>query len=54
MPSLATQHCVNQGGKVEIRTEAAGEAGYCLFADGSECKEWAYYRGEAVTAGSPP
>ena len=26
--------------------EAQGQAGYCKFADGSECEEWALLRGE--------
>ena len=34
----ASENCVKQGGKVEIRMEAGGEVGYCLFADGSECE----------------
>jgi putative hemolysin len=43
----ASQYCVDQGGQLEIRTAADGsQTGYCLFADGSECEEWAYYRGE--------
>jgi len=32
---------------VEIRTaEDGSQTGYCIFPDGSECDEWAYYRGE--------
>ena len=50
----ASQHCVDQGGKVEIRTEADGEVGYCLFADGSECEEWAFYRGDCAPGTSKP
>jgi dipeptidyl-peptidase-4 len=46
MPNPASVHCEEQGAKLEIRTEAGGEVGYCLFPDGSECEEWAFYRGE--------
>ena len=43
----ASVNCTEQGGTLEIRTdEQGGQAGYCLFADGSECDEWAYFRGE--------
>jgi uncharacterized protein len=42
----ASKYCVDQGGRLEIRDEAAGQAGYCIFEDGSECEEWAFYRGE--------
>ena len=43
----ASVYCEEQGGTLEIRTDAeGGQAGYCLFDDGSECEEWAYYRGE--------
>jgi putative hemolysin len=42
----ASENCVKQGGTLEIRMEAGGEVGYCHFADGSECEEWAFMRGE--------
>jgi putative hemolysin len=48
MPNPASKYCVDQGGKLEIRDEAGGQAGYCLFPDGSECDEWAYFRGECA------
>lgn len=45
----ASVYCEEQGGKLEIRTDAdGGQVGYCLFEDGSECEEWAYYRGECT------
>ena len=47
MPNPAAVYCVENGGTLDIRKDAAGnEYGYCLFPDGSECDEWAYYRGE--------
>ena len=43
----ASQFCEEQGYKVEIRTAKDGsQAGYCIFAGGTECEEWAFYRGE--------
>ena len=46
MPNPASQYCVDQGGELEIRDEADGQVGYCLFPDGSECEEWSFYRGD--------
>ena len=43
----ASVYCEEQGGTVEIWEDAEGnQTGFCLFPDGSECEEWAYYRGE--------
>jgi putative hemolysin len=44
----ASEHCVAQGGTLEIRQGDGGEVGYCVFADGSECEEWAFMRGECA------
>jgi dipeptidase D len=47
MPNPASVNCTKQGGTLEIRQDATGgEVGYCKFADGSECEEWALMRGE--------
>jgi putative hemolysin len=49
----ASEYCVEQGGRVEIRTDAdGGEQGFCVFSDGSECEEWAYFRGECEPDGT--
>ena len=49
----ASVYCEANGGKVEIRTGADGsQFGVCLFADGSECDEWAYFRGECQPGAS--
>jgi putative hemolysin len=43
----ASEYCVEQGGNVDIRKDdEGGEAGYCQFDDGSECEEWAFFRGD--------
>lgn len=47
----ASVYCEENGGKVDIRDEADGQVGYCVFPDGSECEEWAYYRGECQPGG---
>ena len=47
LPNPASVYCEEQGGRVEIRTAADGsQYGVCIFADGSECLDWAFYRGE--------
>lgn len=51
MPNPASQHCTDEGGRLEIRDEAGGQVGYCIFPDGSQCEEWAFYRGECAPAG---
>jgi putative hemolysin len=48
MANPASQFCVGQGYQSEIRDGADGQVGYCLFPDGSECEEWAFYRGECA------
>ncbi len=57
MPNPASVYCEAQGNRLEIRTAADGsQSGACIFPDGSECDEWAYYRGEcgpAVAASTP-
>ena len=51
MPNPASAYCVEQGFKSEIRTAADGsQTGYCTFPDGSECDEWAYFRGKCGPA----
>lgn len=42
----ASVYCEEQGGTLRIETEEAGQYGICTLADGTECEEWAYYRGE--------
>ena len=57
MPNPASAYCEEHGYRLEIRTAAdGGQAGYCIFPDGSECDEWAYFRNECGPDGqaSPP
>ena len=66
IPNPASVFCKENGGTEENRQAADGSvAGFCLFSDGSECDEWAYFKGECkvgdslkttevvVTPGSP-
>ena len=51
MANPASVYCEQYGGKLEIRTDdSGGQMGICIFADGSECEEWAYFRGECAPA----
>ncbi len=43
----ASAYCEEQGYELEIRTaEDGGQYGICVFPDGSECEEWAFFRDE--------
>jgi putative hemolysin len=49
LPNPASKYCEQQGYTVEIHTTADGsQSGVCIFPDGSECDEWAYYRSECA------
>ena len=49
LPNPASAYCEEQDGTVDIRSDEAGnQYGICVFTDGSECDEWAYYRGECA------
>lgn len=43
----ASVHCQEQGGTHEMRQDGSGGTyGVCVFSDGSECEEWAFFNGE--------
>ena len=58
----ASVFCETNAGRLEIRTAPdGGQFGVCVFPDGSECEEWAFFRGECkpgdsltATAAAPP
>ena len=55
MPNPASVFCEEKGYKLEIRTAADGsQQGFCIFPDGSECDEWAFYRGECAPGTPKP
>lgn len=50
----ASVKCEQDGYTLQIRTdENGGQVGYCIFKDGSECEEWAYFRGECQPGETP-
>ena len=49
LPNPASVYCEQNGGELEIRQDSSeGEVGICVFPDGNECEEWAYFRGECI------
>ncbi|MEM4263742.1 MAG: DUF333 domain-containing protein [Candidatus Woesearchaeota archaeon] len=48
MGNPASEFCLQNGGEIDIRETAMGQYGVCVFPDGSECEEWAFYRGECL------
>jgi inhibitor of cysteine peptidase len=55
LPNPASVYCEENGGKLDIRTDASGaQSGVCVFPNGSECDEWAYYRKECAPATETP
>ncbi len=48
----ASVYCEKQGYTLETRVDSQGnQYGVCIFPDGSECDEWAYFRGECAPGG---
>lgn len=51
IPNPASVYCDQNGYEHEIRSADDGsQSGICVFPDGSECDEWAYFRGECGPA----
>ena len=42
----ASVYCQEREGKIEIRKNVEGEAGWCVFIDGRECDEWEFFRSQ--------
>jgi putative hemolysin len=54
MANPASVYCNEHNGKSVIRTASDGsQSGVCVFADGNECDEWMYFRGECSPNDSP-
>jgi putative hemolysin len=46
----ASVYCEQKGGKTKITTDPRGnQLGFCILPDGTECDEWAYYKGDCVS-----
>lgn len=52
MANPASAYCEQAGYTLQMREVEGGTYGVCLFPDGSECEEWAFYRGECQPADS--
>jgi putative hemolysin len=53
LPNPASAYCEQQGYALDIRTADEGsQFGVCIFPDGSECDEWAYFRNECKPSGT--
>ncbi len=51
LPNPASAYCEQRGYKLELRTADDGsQTGICIFPDGTECDEWAYFRGECTSS----
>lgn len=49
----ASVFCVDNGGQLDIRTDAEGaQTGFCIFEDNTECEEWAFSRGDCQSGTS--
>jgi len=46
MANPASVFCEEQGHRLEIRDGEGGQYGVCIFDDGEECEEWAFFREE--------
>ena len=47
----ASVHCIDQGYVLQmVEDQVGGQMGMCIFPNGSQCEEWAYYRGECSPA----
>jgi hypothetical protein len=44
----ASEKCVAEGGALDILQGDGGQYGVCVFADGSRCEEWRFFRGECA------
>ena len=40
----ASEYCIQQGGHLEIKTEANGQVGYCHLGNGQVIEEWEFFR----------
>lgn len=49
----ASKFCMEKGFELVVRNSDSGQIGYCIFANGNECEEWAYFRGECNESQTP-
>lgn len=51
MANPASTYCIGQGYDLDVRSGEGGEYGVCVFGNGKECEEWAFFRGECRADG---
>lgn len=44
----ASKKCAESGGAIQVVNAPGGQAGVCVFQDGSRCEEWRLLRGECL------
>ena len=44
MSNPASEFCIKNGGKLEMRKGPGGEYGVCRLPDGRDIEEWTYYK----------
>lgn len=47
----ASANCLQLGGVLDLRENANGQYGVCLFEDNRQCEEWALFRGQCPAGG---
>ena len=50
----AAINCVDKGGRLQLVKDPSGESEVCVFADGTRCEEWAFFRGECRPGATKP
>jgi len=50
MANPASQYCIDQGGKLRIENQTAGQVGICQLPNGTEVEEWALFRSQQPNA----
>jgi len=54
LPNPASVNCAKKAGTLQIRKDSRGnEYGACVFPNGRECEEWAFFRGQCSPDEAP-
>lgn len=48
MANPAATHCIDSGGRYEIRQSSAGAVGICILPDGTEVDAWEHFRAQTA------
>lgn len=44
MPNPASQYCIDQGGKLEMKNSPEGQYANCILPNGQVIEEWQFFR----------